>query len=67
MTSAAIDRVHIFSQYFESGSGAQFARNQALAGTLQHSPLRSLCWRVRIKKFLTKVFGSHIFKFKSFF
>jgi len=44
--SDTVDRVHIFSQYFESGSGIQFAKNQALAGTLQHSALRSLCWRL---------------------
>eukprot|EP00339_Tiarina_fusa_P005127 CAMPEP_0117046714 /NCGR_PEP_ID=MMETSP0472-20121206/32295_1 /TAXON_ID=693140 ORGANISM="Tiarina fusus, Strain LIS" /NCGR_SAMPLE_ID=MMETSP0472 /ASSEMBLY_ACC=CAM_ASM_000603 /LENGTH=481 /DNA_ID=CAMNT_0004759161 /DNA_START=11 /DNA_END=1456 /DNA_ORIENTATION=+ len=48
-TKEKIDRVHIFSQYFESGSGIQFAKNQALAGTLQHSALRSLCWRLFLK------------------
>ena len=46
MSTQEIDRVHIFSQYFESGTGIQFAKTQALSGTLQHSPLRSLCWRV---------------------
>merc|ERR1712137_436676 len=44
--SAEVDREHIFAQYFGSGSGIQFARSQALGGTLQHSPLRSLCWRL---------------------
>jgi len=42
----AIDRIHLFNQYFESGSGIEFANNQAFSGTLQHSPLRSLCWRL---------------------
>jgi len=42
----SIDRVYIFKQYFESDSGLQFAKSQALSGTLQHSPLRSLCWRL---------------------
>ena len=45
-TKSDIDRAHYFSEYFGTGSGIQFAKSQALAGTLQHSPLRSLCWRV---------------------